>query len=822
MMRSRQSRWKVQMRFRPRSRLAAQVYPMITSSRLDWRSPVAMGIAVMALGSGVMGPLWALTYETPGIPGWTSFTGTTVGDTLLLPVLAASLLAAFRYFPTTETRRETLVLAGGAFIGTVGGMALQLSWILDDRPMLSWLLPHVHHFSPLGYYHAIFLCIVSGILFSLAFGTVYRIRHNNDISADQLNRVAASPLLFVILACIWAFSVLTIQGGGAGISNLATVASVILPSLLVIVLCLYALRGRWIVTLQTMFWALLFASLLCLLIILWPVNLDTPVALIVALGLTGAISFRDPGYRYRIVESCIIGVAVACLIVLPLGDPNTLVRNTLLSLCIAPVVVALTAAGPLVDRPLVTRCSWTDVGIMSLFAVSIPIVAWLLRNGVSDVGAGSFVVALAAPIVGERIVPWYQSEMERITTSEEDHLGVTFDPGLTSLARLVAFRGVSLGIAAIAVLLGIVVSAGPSMGFVHGNGMPDLNLGLTLAALPAALGLVTIAVFVRRSILAPVAVVAGSLTVFGIALTDFTEAHYHSWWSVWVGVAAALVILWQLESIIANAAMRPRWLVRREWRHVLATSAALAVGMLTLLTCTEGMLNSSGSPADPLASLLVFAGGVLTGWMIVVGAGWALDWQPKLIADGYAITTGEDTGEPNWAGYRLRSCLLMDFGLIQGLTAIGIWLPSLALVHIGLSSPNRFFNTAVMALTGMLLFVPTFIWSLHNSVRHVDGQSRKAKRPPRSLFYGTLPYVSLREERQVIQSLLRSPEGPVDQKAWARALASHQLHLNLIALTVAVVSFGGTVGILIYISRNASGARIPRIEESATSPKALV
>lgn len=568
---------------------------MVISSRLDWKLPAGMGIAVLALGSGVMGPLWALTKEAPGIPGWDSFTGTTVGDTLLLPVLAASLLAAFRYLPSTERRAERLVLVCGAFIGAAGGLALQLSWVLDKKPRLSWLLPHVHHFSSLGYYHAVFLCTVSGVLFSLAFGTVYRIMQVNGASPD-LHRMAASPLLFIILACIWAFSVLTIQGGGAGISNLATIASVILPSVLVILLCVYALRTRWVAALQTMFWALLFASLLCLLIILWPANLDTPMGLIVALGLTGAVSFRDFDYPNRIVESSIIGTAIACLIVLPLGDPNTLARNMLLSLSIAPMVVALTAAGPLVDRPLVTRCSWTDAGIMCLFATSVPVVAWLLRNGLSDVGAGSFTVALAAPIVGERLVPWYQSEMERVTASEEAHPGVTADPGMSRLARLVAFRGVSWGIAAIAVLLGIIIVAGPSMGFVHGTGMPDFNLWLTLATLLVAFGLVTIAIFARRSLLAPAAVVVGSLTVFGLVITNFAEAHHHPWWTVWVAVAGALVSIWQVESIVANAAMRPQWLVRREWRHGLAASVALAVGSLTLVTCTEGMINPAGRP----------------------------------------------------------------------------------------------------------------------------------------------------------------------------------------------------------------------------------
>jgi hypothetical protein len=89
--------------------------------------------------------------------------------------LAASLLAAFRYFPSTGRRAERVVIVFGAFIGVAGGLALQLSWVLDDKPRLSWLLPHIHQFSPLGYYHAAFLCAVSGTLFSLAFGAVYRI-----------------------------------------------------------------------------------------------------------------------------------------------------------------------------------------------------------------------------------------------------------------------------------------------------------------------------------------------------------------------------------------------------------------------------------------------------------------------------------------------------------------------------------------------------------------------------------------------------------------------------------------------------------------------
>jgi hypothetical protein len=334
---------------------------MTVSIGRDWKSPVLTGLAVLVLGSGVMGTEWALKKQAPGIPGWTSFTGTTVGDTLLLPVLAASLVAAFRYLPATGRGTEKYILRFGAFTGALGGLAVQLSWLLDDKPRLSWVLPRAHHFSLAGYYHAIFLIAASG----------------------------------------------------------------------------------------------------------------------------------------------------------------------------------------------------------------------------------------------------------------------------TSLAR--------------------------------------------------------------RSHLAPAAVVAGSLVVFSLVIANLAEAPQYPWWLAWAAVGAALVSIWQVESIIGNAAMRPRWLVRREWRHEVAISVALAVGSLTLTGCTDGMVSPAGGSAESLASLLIFFGEVSTGLILVMAAGWALDWQPGSIAGGRAIASGGDSGEPNWARYRLRGCLLMDFGLIQGLTTVGIWLPSLAIAHIGLSSQDRFF-----------------------------------------------------------------------------------------------------------------------------------
>lgn len=774
---------------------------MTTNARRGWRSPILFGFAVLALGSGVMGTEWTLKKQASGIPGWTSFTGTTVGDTLILPVLAASLLAAFRYLPGTGRRAERHILEAGAFIGATGGLAVQLSWLLDNKPRLSWLLPKVHHFSAIGYYHATFLCAASGTLFLLAFGVAYRVRdYLPRTSHTYVSHVARSPLFLLILTCIWTFSVLTVQGGGAGISNVATVGSVILPSLLVVLLCIYAFGSQWIAVLSALAWASILTVLLCLIIIKWPSNVDAIIGLIVALSLTSGISFRDSNWPDRITESLIIGAASVCLIVLPLGDPKALARNFALSLCVVPVVAIVTAMGPLVDKALVVPSSKRDLAIISVFVTSIPVAAWLLeREGSSSVPIGAFFIFAESFIINSLFLPWYRVEMRRITDSEAAHQGVTSNPELSMLARCVAFRGASWGITAIAVLLGIVISAGPSMGFTDGARRPDMNLWLCLVTILVALGTVTIACLARRSYLAPASVVAGSLAVFGLVIVNLAETPHHPWWLAWASLGGALVCIWQVESIIGNAAMRPRWLVRREWRHWVAIPVSLAVGSLTVAGSTDGMIGSAGGSARSLASLLILFGEMLTGLMIVVAAGWSLDWQPSSIANGHAIASGEDTGEPNWARYRLRGCLLMDFGLIQGLAAVGIWLPSLTLAHIGLSSQDRLFNTLLMTGTVMLFFIPMFTWTLRNSVKHVLEQSQKADRRSPTLFYGTLPYVSLREEERVAKNLLSGREGPVDQKHWAAALAVHQLHLNLIAIAVALISFVGALGVLVLI-----------------------
>jgi hypothetical protein len=117
------------------------------------RQATAAGIVILICGTGVLAPMWLLGATPRGVPGWGDFTATTVGDTLLLPVLGSCLVASFLYLPASGTRREKWVLLAGGFIGFIGGAVLQLTWVLDDRPRLTWVLPRPHHLSFAGWYH---------------------------------------------------------------------------------------------------------------------------------------------------------------------------------------------------------------------------------------------------------------------------------------------------------------------------------------------------------------------------------------------------------------------------------------------------------------------------------------------------------------------------------------------------------------------------------------------------------------------------------------------------------------------------------------------
>jgi hypothetical protein len=546
-----------------------------------------------------------------------------------------------------------------------------------------------------------------------------------------------------------------------------------------------------------LFWSICLAALLALLILHWPRSWRSILGAVIAIGLTTGIHFRDTRWRARTAEYLLTSATALCLVVLPLGEPKLLIRNLVLAMCIIPVVLVITWLGPLVPRDTVSACSPYDATVVAIFACSAPMAAWLLEAGDASAAAGSLIVTIAAALFGQLLVPGYKADMNMLMAQEAAQTGVTSDAALSAIGARVAVRGAAWGTSAIGGLLAIIVAAGPSMGFGDGRDLPAMNSRLIIAALVVALAVASLSLIGRRWRWTPCLVVLGCLSICALNMSFFVSKWtYHSWWWWWVATAATVVGLWQIESIAANAAMRPRWLIRRSWRQAISVSTALAIGSIFLVTCTDGLVDYLGHRTIAVASLGVFAVGELAGFLIVTAAGWALDWQPTMIASGYAIAADPDSGPPNWARYRMRSSLFQDYILIQGLTVIGVWYPALSLEHIGVSSAPSRYSAAAMAVTGILFFGPLLIWTMQNSVKHVDEQSRKARRRSGSYFFGTLPAVSAGEECSIARRMAYSADGPVTPRQWARAIAVHQLHLNIIGYALTIISLVGSIGIL--------------------------
>jgi hypothetical protein len=129
-------------------------------------TPVAFALLTAVAGSGVLAPWSALSDTPPDLQGWIDFRAAAVGDTVLLPVLIGTLVAAGRAHRAGLAGSRWIWLVGIA--GLVGGMALQIGWLVDSSPQLNWTIQEPHRFTAAGWYHAVFLCVMCASLAALA------------------------------------------------------------------------------------------------------------------------------------------------------------------------------------------------------------------------------------------------------------------------------------------------------------------------------------------------------------------------------------------------------------------------------------------------------------------------------------------------------------------------------------------------------------------------------------------------------------------------------------------------------------------------------
>jgi hypothetical protein len=164
---------------------------------------VAAGVTFI-LGFGAMLLLWLAGLGDSSRRGFIEYWSATVGDAIILPILAYALTKAALPIRDWSRRDRSLVIVA-AGIAALGGVATQYTWLSSATIETNWTLPEPHVFNLPGWYHAVFLVVVSGFLAGACAASLLRLR---SLDAAEWTRLLSSWRFVTALAGLPAFTVL--------------------------------------------------------------------------------------------------------------------------------------------------------------------------------------------------------------------------------------------------------------------------------------------------------------------------------------------------------------------------------------------------------------------------------------------------------------------------------------------------------------------------------------------------------------------------------------------------------------------------------------
>jgi hypothetical protein len=119
---------------------------------------------------------------------WDYWSGT-AGDLLFLPVVVFGLVFGVTHIRANASLRRSSFTALAAMLGAAAGAVSQAAWLFDPQPRLNWMVIRPHGLSPIGWYHAAFLVVASGLLAGLTTELLLRARRiarsTKDANAAQ-------------------------------------------------------------------------------------------------------------------------------------------------------------------------------------------------------------------------------------------------------------------------------------------------------------------------------------------------------------------------------------------------------------------------------------------------------------------------------------------------------------------------------------------------------------------------------------------------------------------------------------------------------------
>ena len=763
------------------------------------RAMLLVPLAVLMGGFVALLLFWLGGEPRAGVPGLFDYAAATLGDGLLLPLLALVCILAFALVPHPAPRERGWTLAG-VLCGLGVGTLIQAVWLLDSSPHVNWTLVAPHELNTAGRWHSAFFVLAAGLFGGLALRVALRIRRSAGprergvlIESGWLAAATFCALGFLGLA---ASDNLGATGTQAG---LATALGVSLATALFVAGVAWAFRFAIRVIAAALLLGLGAAIGLTFLasygLPIPPGATTAGVAISVGLGAglnaTRFASIRGSrGIRVQLWIAAIVRALLSAVALLGvLGLALHLVGSN--GLVAALVVVGGAALAGATNRDP----SWAPGDLVlrsTAVAYSIGLIAlsgWVGEERTS--AEANYAVGFAAFFLDGLVLGMIRQQFARVIRSDfigRDESGrETKEVGTDTTIQVFAF-----GFASLLSLATLFAVAASPLGLEVGNGFPDVEYGELGLALAVALGL-TIGARLRARHADPL---KGEPNAVDPARPRPVAGQQMNADAGAVALAVAGLAVW-LVALLGSAVGAGLNMIPA------AVIGGCLIGLMAvedvIRSCTRLQLHSP----DSLSLLVAGAVGatVATGLFFVLAAGlWDEGAPASATAAMVALLVPVATIFLAWlasspVAYGLtyekltpqtpdQNVLLVQ-GLYAGLALIALILPMIAIGRIDAIDPDDVGLVAVTSLAFLPPLIGAFVWVLGNNTLHLELQLEKLDTSAGSGGESS-------EETRRLRSLLErfdSKGGPSSTEQWKSWMSTHIRFQNRAALAVMLVGF---------------------------------
>ncbi|HEX8690285.1 MAG TPA: hypothetical protein VF729_08580 [Solirubrobacterales bacterium] len=762
---------------------------------------VLVPLGVLVAGFGALLLFWIGGEPRVDVPGLFDYAAATLGDGLLLPLLALACVFALAWVSTPAPNERNWTLIGA--LGGVGvGATIQAVWILDPSPHLNWTLVAPHELNTAGWWHTAFFVLASGFFSGCAMRIALRVR-----SADAVKRRALAECgwLAIVAFCglgflgLAATDNLAANGTQAG---LATAVGVTLAAGLFLVGTAWAFRFTFREIASPLLAGLGAAAGIAML-----TSYGLPIALggvIVGAAISAGLGVGLMATAFASIEAAAdrmraqLWVAAALPALL---NALTLAGTLSLGLHLAGNHGLAAAAVVLAGATLVTLTSRDleqSAGNLALratavaYSVGLIVLAGWVGEGRTSAQA-NYAVGFAAFFLDGLVLGMIREQFANVIRSDvagEDAAGrKTEEVGLGTIIQVFTF-----GLAALSSLATLFAIAAPQLGLDVGSGFPDVDFARLGVALALALALTAAARLtakhvdsarkkerekegetVSSSIDKPPPQPGERVQVDGTA-TALAATGLVIWlgaliWSAIdaglnmvpaAAIGAGLIGAMVAEDIIRSGArLQLHSPDRQSWLLAAAAGAAVAAGLFFVLATALWDEGAPASGSATMAALLIPAATIFVAWLGSTPVAYGLVHEK--------ITP--QTPDLN---------LLLVEGLYAGLALIALIIPMMAVSRIDALDPSDVGLVAVTALAALPPMIGAFVWVLGNNTLHLELQLRKLDKL---------------EEEEALPVPLRvyDPKAdPSPSEQWKSWMSTHIRFQNRVSVGVMVAAFAWT------------------------------